>query len=215
MGRCAGTGDSRTPGSTGPAARRCSTAAPWIRRRDRSAPDRRRSRPGCPCLREARPEDTQGARSRDNRDGSTRREILLLFLLLLSATARYRFSRDTGTALRNRAHRGHRTSRPGPSRSACCIGNEAVLNTFPSAHRTTERSIKSKRPFPKSRVLLDTLTTKATLRDQRHDSPGGTPPPPRPSPTPPRYAPTPARRSRIPPPKRTRPSRAFSTGGLQ
>ena len=31
-GRCAGSGGSRTPGSTGRAARRCWTAAPWIRR---------------------------------------------------------------------------------------------------------------------------------------------------------------------------------------
>ena len=75
----------------------------------------------------------------------------------------YRFSNATGTTLRKRAQRGQRMSRPGPSRSACCIGNEAVLNTCPSAQRTTVRSIKSKSPFPKSRVWLSTyvdLTTK-------------------------------------------------------
>ena len=66
----------------------------------------------------------------------------------------YCFSKVTSTTLRSRAHRGHLTSRPGPSRSACCIGNEAVLNTCPSAHRTTVRSIKSMSPFPKSRARL-------------------------------------------------------------
>lgn len=45
----------------------------------------------------------------------------------------------TGTALRNRAQRGHRSSRAGPIRSAlrCCMGNSRVLNWCPSAQRTT------------------------------------------------------------------------------
>lgn len=53
----------------------------------------------------------------------------------------------TGTAFLSRWHCGQRISRPGPSRSACCIGNEAVLNTCPSAQRTTVCSIKSLTSF--------------------------------------------------------------------
>ncbi|WP_371584473.1 hypothetical protein [Streptomyces sp. NBC_01314] len=76
----------------------------------------------------------------------------------------YRFSSATGTTLRNRAQRGQRMSRPGPSRSACCIGNVAVLNMCPSAQRTTVRSIKSMSPFPKSHVWLSTYVDMTTNR---------------------------------------------------
>ena len=103
--------------------------------------------------------------------------------------SRYRFSEVTGTECRRRAQRGHRMSRPGPSRSAFCIGNDAVLNTCPSAHRTTVRSIKSSSPFPKAVIgpvpLLLTRHSRAsvpfpgrrrnpTLRYERCAPPGAT-----------------------------------------
>lgn len=72
-------------------------------------------------------------------------------------------------------------SRPGPSRSAFCIGNVVALKTCPSAQRTTVRSIKSLKSLPQEPRRPAALPTKATLRDQRDDSPGGTPASPGPS----------------------------------
>ncbi|GGT26702.1 hypothetical protein GCM10010207_27830 [Streptomyces atratus] len=63
-------------------------------------------------------------------------------------------------------------SRPGPIRPdpSCCIGNEAVVKTCPSAHRTTVRSMESIKSLPQQ-----TLDEKATLGDEQDATPGGTP----------------------------------------
>ncbi len=92
---------------------------------------------------------------------------------------RYRFSNATGTAWRKRAHRGHRINRPGPIRPrppSCCIGNDEVAKTCPSAQRTTVRSIDSIKSLPQPHT-----DEKATLGDERDATTPG-------APTPPRYA---------------------------
>lgn len=84
----------------------------------------------------------------------------------------YRFSNATGTACRNRAHRGHRINRPGPIRPApsCCIGNDEVAKTCPSAQRTTVRSIDSIKSLPQPH-----MDENATLGDEQDATPRGTP----------------------------------------
>ncbi len=87
-------------------------------------------------------------------------------------TPSYRFSAPTGTACRNRAHRGHRSNRPGPIRPApsCCIGNDEVAKTCPSAQRTTVRSIDSIKSLPQPH-----MDEKATLGDEQDATTSGTP----------------------------------------
>ncbi|SCK62242.1 hypothetical protein YUWDRAFT_06379 [Streptomyces sp. AmelKG-D3] len=87
-------------------------------------------------------------------------------------TPAYRFSAPTGTACRNRAHRGHRSNRPGPIRPApsCCIGNDEVAKTCPSAQRTTVRSIDSIKSLPQPH-----MDEKATLGDEQDATTSGTP----------------------------------------
>ena len=185
---------------------------------DRSAPDRRRSRPGCPCLREARPEDTQGARSSHNRDDSTRPgpapvlpvrplrslplpvrprwSLPLLRPLLLPEAHRH------GAAEPRAARTPDEPSGPEPlgllhrERS----GGEHVPLGTAEDDGALQQVLESLPQEP--RPAATRLTTKATLRDQRDDPPGGTPAPPDPSPSPPPYAPTPAPRSPVTPLKR-------------
>ncbi|GAA3015962.1 hypothetical protein JCM13580A_34960 [Streptomyces drozdowiczii] len=63
-------------------------------------------------------------------------------------------------------------SRPGPIRPApsCCIGNEVVAKTCPSAQRTTVRSMESIKSLPHQAV-----DETATLGDERDATPRGTP----------------------------------------
>ncbi|CAM5633420.1 hypothetical protein SCALM49S_07411 [Streptomyces californicus] len=108
---------------------------------------------------------------------------------------RYRLSNATGTAWRKRAHRGHRINRPGPIRPApsCCIGNDEVAKTCPSAQRTTVRSIDSIKSLPQPHT-----DEKATLGDERDATTPGTP-------TPHATPPTPADHTPVPPPFTPRP----------
>ena len=63
-------------------------------------------------------------------------------------------------------------SRPGPIRSdpSCCIGNDEVVKTCPSAQRTTVRSIDDIKSLPQP-----ALDETATLGDERDAAPRGTP----------------------------------------
>lgn len=121
---------------------------------------------------------------------------------------RYRFSNATGTAWRKRAHRGHRINRPGPIRPApsCCIGNDEVAKTCPSAQRTTVRSIDSIKSLPQPHT-----DEKATLGDERDAATPGTP-------TPHATPPTPADHTPVHPPslpaRTTRRPHGASAGGL-
>ena len=79
----------------------------------------------------------------------------------------------TGTTFRNRAHRGHRTNLPGPIRSLpnCCKGNRDVLNTCPSAQRTTVTLSKA---ACNASLSLLRMTT-ATLGEDTDTTPAATP----------------------------------------
>ncbi len=121
---------------------------------------------------------------------------------------RYRFSNATGTAWRKRAHRGHRINRPGPIRPApsCCIGNDEVAKTCPSAQRTTVRSIDSIKSLPQPHT-----DEKATLGDERDATAPGTPTPHATPPTPADH--TPVHHPSLPA-RTTRRPHGASAGGL-
>lgn len=95
-------------------------------------------------------------------------------------------------------------SRPGPilPDPSCCIGNEAVAKTCPSAQRTTVRSMESIKSLPQQ-----ALDEKATLGDEQDATPGGTP---RTHATPP----TPAHGTRIHPPRTAKRSHGSNAGDL-
>src|SRR5689334_8959893 len=138
---------------------------------DRSAPARRRSRPGCPCLREARPEDTQGARTGHNRTVRAPADAVLPVPLMLLEADRHHTA-EPGAAWTPDKPVGaepigllHR-ERSGAEHVPIGTADDGALH-----------QVQESLPQEPRRATAH-LTTKATLRDQRNDPPGGTPAPP-------------------------------------
>lgn len=168
-----------------------------MRRRGRAVRARRRSLPGCRCLREARPEDTQSARARRNRQGPARPVLLRSGPATRPLRPPRGYRRHPQEPLGHRATpsgaawlplrplHGHCMPQPGTPRTANkparsqSVGPELLHRERSGAEHvpfgTADDGALHRVLSPSPRAVLAGDRT-ATLRDERAPPEGGTPP---------------------------------------